>query len=92
MNRNLYIVTYDLVNPGRNYESLLREIKQVHTPWAMLGGSSYLIISNETAVQIRDRLNRWLDVNDKVYVGSMNHEAAWSGLGAEVVNWIMENQ
>jgi hypothetical protein len=92
MKKNLYIITYDLKNPGRNYENLLKAIKHAQTPWAMLGGSSYLVLSFETAAQIRDRLIKFLDVNDKIYVSLLAKEAAWYGLSNEVSNWILNNQ
>lgn len=87
----LYIVTYDLVNPGRNYELLLKKIKE-YGKWARLGGSSYLIVAEASAAQIRDNLKTSLDANDKLYVGLMGNAAAWIGLGDEVGNWIHANQ
>jgi hypothetical protein len=89
--KRLYIVTYDLSNPGRNYESLLKRIK-TYNGWARLGGSSYLIMTEQSATQIRDNLVQELDSNDKIYVGLMGNSAAWRGLGDEVSNWIKNNQ
>lgn len=89
--KKLYIVTYDLSNPGRNYESLLKRIK-AYQWWARLGGSSYLIMTNQTTTQIRDNLVLELDTNDKIYVGLMGNSGAWHGLGNEVSNWIKNNQ
>lgn len=89
--RHCYIITYDLVNPGRNYEGLLQRIKAYHG-WARLGGSSYLIMTDQTAIQIRDNLLEILDSTDKLYVGLMGDTAAWFGLGDEVSNWIRNNQ
>jgi hypothetical protein len=89
--KKLYIVTYDLSNPGRNYEILLKKIK-AHYAWARLGGSSYLILTEQTATQIRDNLTTVLDINDSLYVGLMSDTAAWKGFGDEVSNWIKNNQ
>lgn len=90
--RQCYIITYDLVNPGRNYDALLQRIKS-YVGWAKLGGSSYLILAdNRTAVQIRDFLLEVLDKNDVLYVGLMGNVAAWIGLGEVVANWIINNQ
>ena len=52
---NTFIISYDLHNPGQNYESLLKKIKS-YSGWARLGGSAYVIISSNTAVEIRDNL------------------------------------
>ena len=90
--RQCYIITYDLVNPGRNYDALLLRIKS-YAGWAKLGGSSYLIlVDNKTSVQIRDHLLEALDKNDTLYVGLMSNVAAWIGLGEDVSNWIRNNQ
>lgn len=88
--KNVYIVTYDLSNPGRNYEALLKLIKSYHA-WARLGGSSYLVLTEQSSVQIRDYLTPALDSNDSLFVGLMGNVAAWSGLGNEVSNWIKDN-
>lgn len=87
------IVTYDLRNPGRNYETLLKRIK-AYANWARLGGSSYIImVENVTsASQHRDFLLEVLDANDKLYVSGLGKDAAWYGLGDEVSNWIKNNQ
>jgi hypothetical protein len=89
--KKVYIVTYDLSNPGRNYENLLKRIK-TYSGWARLGGSAYLISTDQNTVQIRDYLTPALDTNDKLYVGRMANEAAWRGLGDDVSNWIKDNQ
>ena len=87
------IVTYDLSNPGRNYEALLRKIK-TYKNWARLGGSSYIIMVDQgtKTAQHRDYFASILDANDKLYVSALGKDAAWQGLSAEVSNWIRENQ
>ena len=88
--RRAYIISYDLSNPGQNYEELLKRIKTSYR-WARLGGSAYVIISVSTAVQIRDYLQVPLDANDRLFVGVLNAPAAWIGLGDEVSNWLRNN-
>lgn len=87
------IVTYDLSNPGQNYEALLKRIK-AYKNWARLGGSSYIIMVEPltTVAQHRDFLAVALDPNDKLYVSALGKDAAWQGLTSEVSNWIRENQ
>lgn len=89
MNRVL-IVSYDLRNPGRNYENLLQRIKQYS--WASLGGSAYLIRSDSAPTQLRDYFAQVLDANDKIYVGVAPAPSAWQGLPDDVSNWIQANQ
>lgn len=89
MNKVL-IISYDLVNPGQNYESLLKLIK-AYPGWARLGGSAYLISTSSTPVQVRDHLTQALDQNDKLFVGTLVAPSAWRGLPEEVSKWIHEN-
>ncbi len=89
--KQVLIVTYDLVNPGRNYESLLRMIKD-YGSWARLGGSSYLIHTESNPVQVRDSLKQALDSNDKLFVGYAPAPSAWIGLPDEVSRWILATQ
>lgn len=86
----IYIVSYDLVEPGQKYEQLLALIKQ-EPAWARLGGSAYLVDSDETAVALRDKYRRVIDNNDILYVGVVKAPAAWIGLSNEVSNWIKEH-
>jgi hypothetical protein len=90
MNRVL-LISYDLVNPGQNYEPLIQLIK-AYGDWARLGGSAYLIYTAATPVQVRDHLRQVLDPNDKIYVGVSPAPSAWSGMPQDVTKWIHEKQ
>ncbi len=85
------IVSYDLVNPGQNYERLIKLIKEFGS-WARLGGSAYLILTASTPVEIRDKVKVALDSNDKLFVGSAPAPSAWTGLPDDVSNWLQANQ
>ncbi len=87
---NTYIISYDLHNPGQNYETLLKRIK-AYNGWAKLGGSAYVIISDDNAVTIRDNLTEILDSNDVIFVGRLNAPAAWYGMSDEVSDWLSNN-
>ena len=89
--KRVLIVSYDLVNPGQNYEALLRRIK-AYASWARLGGSAYLIYAEATPVQVRDNLSGVLDGNDKLFVGVCPAPSAWWGMPQDVSNWIHQNQ
>jgi len=85
------IVSYDLVDPGQNYEQLIKLIKS-YPSWARLGGSAYLIYTAMTTVQVRDHLQQALDRNDKIFVGTCPRPSAWGGLPEDVSKWIQANQ
>lgn len=86
----IYIVTYDLIEPGQKYDDLLNLIKS-EPAWARLGGSAYLVDSKEEAVALRDKYKRALDNNDKLYVGIVKAPAAWVGMPEEVSKWIKDH-
>ncbi len=85
------IVSYDLVNPGQNYEALLKKIKNVGA-WARLGGSAYLVLTDQEPVNVRDSLMTVLDANDKLYVGVAPAPSAWYKQPEDVAKWILGNQ
>ncbi len=87
---NTYIVTYDLKNPGQNYEALIKIIHS-YSAWARLGDSAYVITSKLNAASVRDKLIKVLDNNDKLFVGKVNAPAAWYGLSEEVSDWLKTN-
>jgi hypothetical protein len=85
------IVVYDLANPGQNYERLLQKIK-AYNGWAKLTGSSYLITTASTVVQVRDDLRQVTNNKDKLFVGVCPVPSAWHGLPEDVGKWILANQ
>ena len=87
----VYIVTYDLrqESDASNYQQLIELIKSEGT-WARLGGSSYLVQSECSPVELRDKYKKALDSNDLLYVGEVTAPAAWYGYPDEVTNWIKE--
>lgn len=85
----IYIVSYDLSEPGQNYDALIEKIKESDA-WARLGGSSYLVESTKDAKELRDEYKTLLDSNDKLYVGKVEAPAAWTGMPTDVSTWILE--
>lgn len=74
-----YVISYDLVQPNRNYEPLYTRIKLFGT-WARLTESTWIIVSDRTAVDIRDELIRVIDANDRIFVLKSGIEAAWQNV------------
>lgn len=87
----VYIVTYDLDkgSTSEDYSRLVSLIKEEGV-WACLGGSSYLVESEHTAVELRNKFKDVLDNNDKLYVGVVSAPAAWVGYSKQVSDWIKE--
>lgn len=83
MANNLHI-SYDLRDPGQNYEKVIERIKQLGS-WAKIHYSFWYVNSASTASQVVDFLKPALDANDRVYVvDATNNVAAWNYLPADV--------
>lgn len=62
----VYIVTYDLNKPGKDYAPLLAAIRKYTHCHALK--SAFFVDSREEAGAIRDKLTKLLDNNDSLYV------------------------
>lgn len=84
----VYLVTYDLHDPGKNYKEILEQIKK--TSWAMLSESSYAISTSETVEAAYRRIHTKADDNDTFYVIPLRNP--WTGRGPKAVNdWLTAN-
>lgn len=57
------IVEYDLRSPGRNYDELYKAI--------------WFIKTNDTCVQVCNKLAAHMDGNDRIFVAALSGVAAW---------------
>ena len=73
-----YIISYDLRKPGRNYDSLYGAIR-AYGAFAHIHESVWAVVTNKSAVQIRDDLSQHLDANDRIFVVRSGVESAWRG-------------
>lgn len=74
----LYYVSYDLDQPGQNYNRIIARLQQ-HGAQRILF-SDWLVVSNWTAAQLRDDLWQQLDQNDRLFVGELKNSGAWQNL------------
>ena len=65
-----YLITYDLNNPGQNYEKVISAIKKASDGvWCTYWKSSYLIRSDhQTADEVSSLITPHLDKNDTLLV------------------------
>ena len=61
-----FILTYDLCEPGQNYEGLIDAIKTYN--WCKIAKSAWIITSTKSSVDIRDHLKAKIDKNDKLFL------------------------
>lgn len=88
----VYQINYDL-RKQRNYSNLIDKIKAYGT-WANPLESCWIIVTEQSASQIRDTLVSVMDRDDGILVTRLQGEAAWRNLNydteSEVTNWLQE--
>ncbi len=90
MANNLF-VSYDLHEPGKNYEAVIEAIKALGN-WAKVHYSLWYVNSNLTAKQVAERVRATMDANDKLLViDASNNDAYWYNLDTEVSDFIQQN-
>ncbi|MGN6212026.1 hypothetical protein [Parafilimonas sp.] len=70
-----YIINYDL-RKQKDYESLIAAIKSYDT-WAKILKSCWAIVTDKSAVEVRDHLLKYMDADDGIFVIKSGREAAW---------------
>ncbi len=88
-----YLITYDLLGPGRDYSALYARIK-LYNKWAAITESTWAVTTTQTATAVRDYLAAVMDSNDKLFVvnlGTKIGESAWRGMPKEVTDWLKAN-
>jgi GH35 family endo-1,4-beta-xylanase len=85
------LVGYDLNRPGQNYPALYEALKAVPLWWHYLD-STWLLRTEESAADLRNRLMRHIDAGDELLVIDVtNPEAAWAGFDSRASQWLSDN-
>jgi hypothetical protein len=82
-----FVVTYDLMKQGQNYNCLIAKLNAYPIHWHAQG-SVWIIETAKSAAQIRDELMSCLDANDKLIVARLEGEAAWIGYNSGISEWL----
>ena len=85
-----YFISYDLNDPGQNYDDLIEAIKKYGT-YCKINKSDWIIVSTEDVSTIRDNLCTYIDNNDKLFVGKLSGAAAWKNYKKEITAWLKKN-
>ncbi len=82
----VYQISYDL-RKQRDHSALQSRIQSYKTLSHTLE-SSWIIASEQSAVQIRDYLAKAIHREDRLIVTRLQGEAAWKNLGDELSQWL----
>ena len=85
-----YIVSYDLKAPGKDYATLIEYLKS-HTNWWHNLGSTWVVVTDLSAVELRDGIKSHTDSNDKVLVVQSAGIGAWFSFAESGSNWLKKN-
>ncbi|HMI96905.1 MAG TPA: CRISPR-associated protein Cas2 [Micropepsaceae bacterium] len=90
MANNLH-VSYDLNNPGQNYDKVIAAVKALGD-WAKIHKSYWYVKSGLTASQAAESVWAVMDSNDTVYVvDATNNTAAWQNVSPDAAQYIKDN-
>jgi hypothetical protein len=89
----VYVVSYDLRKPGKDYTGLTEQLRYSPRWWHYLA-STWLIATEESASQLYNRLAAHLDKNDSILIIEAGNHAqgwlpkdAWEWIYRELPNW-----
>lgn len=85
-----YLIGYDLNKSGQDYATLIEQIKTLGNWWHCLG-STWIVKSNNSAVEIRNHLLNYIDNNDELLVVCLTGAGAWSGFSNDCSKWLKDN-
>jgi hypothetical protein len=83
----MYCIGYELKNPENTNATLIEEIETYETWWHCLE-TTWIIASPKTADQVRDHLQQYMGLNDKLVVVEIVGNAAWVGFDKECSDWL----
>jgi hypothetical protein len=83
----VHAISYDLHQPGRNYEALARAIMGISGSYCRPLQSLWFVETQMTSTQVRDYLLPHLDSNDSLVVTRII-DVAWHNIASNQVGWL----
>ena len=83
----VYLITYDLNKAGKDYAGLLPAIKSLSPEWRKPLLSTWLVDTSLSAQQIYDRLERYIDSDDRLLISRI-HRGSQGWLAQVDGEWI----
>ena len=72
-----YVISYDLLKPGQNYEKLWAELERFKAK-RVLESQWVIRRSNTTAKNLRDHFKEFVDANDRLLIVCID-DSDWAG-------------
>jgi len=90
MEKNIYSISYDLRQPGRNYTSLYDAIKEMDANYQHPLESNWYIRSFYGANEIYEKLRPHIDDNDFLFVVEIHKRNSQGWMLRTFWNWLKE--
>jgi hypothetical protein len=91
----VYVIGYDLhPTKGETYGELIEAIKQIGSTWWHCLDSTWIVITDLSAVQVRDQLWQHMKADDQLLVMTFTKGtvAAWNGFAkGNCAEWLTNN-
>lgn len=84
------IIVLDIATPARDLQKLTGEIKSLGNWWHCLG-HVWIVQTPLGVKEMRDRLRRRLESEDRLLILEVNGDAAWSGFEGESAGWLKDH-
>lgn len=85
----ILLVSYDLHNPGRDYDTVAEALKAARS-WCQLQESVWLLDTRRTPGQWRDRLKASGDSNDEYFVARLSRGWASKSISIAAAAWLKD--
>ena len=86
----LYLISYDLKTPGRDYSTLYSAIKGCGAWWHYLQ-STWIVKTTQTTNEVAALLRSTIDKNDCIILVDITHKTYDGWLPQKAWEWIREN-
>lgn len=86
----IYLVSYDLNNPGKDYQSLYTELKKAKSWWHYLD-STWIISTSETVESWHKRIRNVIDSNDHFIIVDLTGKTRNGWLPEKAWDWIRKH-
>ena len=87
----VHLVTYDLKSPhdtAEDYQRVIDALKSAYPTWCHLEKSVWIIVTPESATDVRDNLTAFLNSTDVLFVGRLQGNWGSYNLGSERTDWL----
>ena len=88
----VYMIGYDLhPSEGEKYDDLYTALEAIGSGYWDCLDSTWLVITEKTPTQIRDKLKQYLKEDDRLLVMRYGDGAAWYGFRDDCETWLKDN-